>query len=260
MFAVIGWAALVLVIYMTCVYVLALILRDNSIVDIFYGLGFVEAGLLALHRFGTNHPRQVLMIILLTLWGLRLSLHLFVRKRGKEEDFRYRKWRETWGRYFVVRSFFQIFMLQAAVILVVLTPVLMVIRRPGGDLTVLDTIGFSVWLVGFLFESVGDWQLLRFIRDPYNKGQIMTQGLWSVTRHPNYFGEATLWWGMYLIALGAPWGWLAVISPLTIGFLLLRVSGIPMLEKKYEGNPEFEAYRARTNAFFPWFPKIDEDR
>ncbi len=112
-----------------------------------------------------------------------------------------------------------------------------------------------LWLFGFGFEAIGDWQLLQFKKEPDNKGKIIQHGLWRYTRHPNYFGEAVLWWGVFLIALNVPYGLLAIISPLLIDFLLLKVSGIPMLEAKYENNPEFIAYKARTNAFFPWLPK-----
>ncbi len=255
MLEVIGWAAVVLFIFMSSVFVAALILRDNSIVDIFYGLGFISAAAVVYVRFASAHPRQLLVVALLILWGGRLAAHLFVRHRGRGEDFRYRQWREAWGRSFVPRSFLQIYMLQGLVILVVLSPVLAVLARPGGGLGILDGAGVLVWLLGFSFESVGDWQLLRFIRDPANRGRLMTGGLWRYTRHPNYFGEATLWWGVFLIALASGGRWWTVISPLTIDFLLLFVSGIPMLEKKYEGNPEFEAYRERTNALIPWFPR-----
>ena len=116
-------------------------------------------------------------------------------------------------------------------------------------------VGRNAMLVGFFFEAVGDWQLLRFKREPASQGAIMTTGLWRFTRHPNYFGEVVLWWGLFLVTLGAPHGWWALASPVTITFLLLRVSGIPMLEKKYEGRSDFAHYRATTSAFFPWIPK-----
>lgn len=255
MFSIITMAALVIFITMTGIYLLALVLKDNSIVDIFYGPVFVlAAGAVAL-KVPSWHPRQALVVVLLTLWGVRLGIHLLVRHRGRGEDFRYRKWREEWGPAFVWRSYLQIYLLQGAVILVVLAPVLVVLKDPGGDLSVLDGIGVAIWVLGFVYEAVGDWQLLKFKRDPANRGKIMTLGLWRTTRHPNYFGEATLWWGMFLIALSSPGGWISVTSPLVIDLLLLYVSGIPMLEKKYEGNPQFEAYRKRTNAFFPWFPR-----
>ncbi|UCF89539.1 MAG: DUF1295 domain-containing protein, partial [bacterium] len=168
---------------------------------------------------------------------------------------RYRKWREEWGSNFLLRSFLQIYLLQGAVILIVVSPVLKVAAEPGRALGLMDAVGALTWMVGFLFESLGDWQLLVFKRDTANKGRIITTGLWRYSRHPNYFGECTLWWGVFLVALGSPGSWWTAISPLTINFLLLYVSGIPMLEKKYEGDPAFEDYKRRTSALIPWFPR-----
>jgi steroid 5-alpha reductase family enzyme len=239
---------------MSCIFLLALALKDNSIVDIAYGLAFISVAVWIAQQWWTGHPRQILLLILIASWGLRLAVHLMVRKRGKGEDFRYRAWREQWGRYFVLRSYVQIYLLQGAVILVVASPFIASIATPGRPLGTLDLIGVSVWLTGMYFETIGDWQLLRFKRNPANKGRVITTGLWRYTRHPNYFGEATLWWGIYFVALGSPGTWWTFVSPLTIDFLLLKVSGIPMLEKRYEGDPEFEEYRRRTSAFFPWFP------
>jgi steroid 5-alpha reductase family enzyme len=138
---------------------------------------------------------------------------------------------------------------------VVATPVLLTIAAPGDSPAWSDLLGVLLFALGFFFEAVSDWQLTVFKKGGANKGKIITHGLWRFSRHPNYFGEATLWWGIFLIGFGSPFGLYGVISPLAIAFLLLKVSGIPMLEVKYQGNPEFEAYKARTNAFFPWFPK-----
>ena len=185
---------------------------------------------------------------------------MFFRKKGEGgEDFRYRQWREEWGETFVWRSFLQIFMLQGAVIFLVLSPVLLIFNAPGEGLGLLDVAGLLVWLFGFTFEALGDWQLLMFKKNPKNRGKIMQTGLWRYTRHPNYFGEATLWWGLFLIAVTVPWGVLAITSPLLIDFLLLKVSGMPMLEAKYENNPEFASYKSRTNALFPWWPKQQQE-
>ncbi len=247
---------LLLFCFMTAVFLLALKLQDNSIVDIAYGLGFVLIGWSAYLLYGSGQARQQLLLGLITLWGLRLAVHIFIRKRNEEgEDSRYRQWRESWGKNFVWRSFLQIYLLQGTVIFLVALPVLLVIAEPGGAISWLDLCGVLVWLFGFAFEAIGDYQLLRFKLSSGNRGKIIQSGLWRYTRHPNYFGEATLWWGIFLIALSAPYGAIAIISPLLIDFLLLKVSGIPMLEAKYAGNPEFAAYQQRTNAFFPWFPK-----
>lgn len=246
---------ILLLVYMTTIFLFALWLKDNSIVDVAYGVAFVLLAWAGLLVIGSGHTRQWLLVILVTVWGLRLAGHIFLRKQGEGEDFRYRQWRESWGRTFVWRSFLQIFMLQGAVIFLVALPVQLVINAPGGPLGNLDRIGVLVWLFGFGFEAIGDWQLLQFKKNPDNKGKIIQHGLWRYTRHPNYFGEAVLWWGVFLVALNVPYGLLAIISPLLIDFLLLKVSGIPMLEAKYENNPEFMAYKSRTNAFFPWLPK-----
>ncbi|MDO3379786.1 DUF1295 domain-containing protein [Geoalkalibacter halelectricus] len=251
-------AALVLLIFMSAVFVLAMRLKNNSIVDIAYGLAFVLVGWITFAVYGDAHPRQLLILALVTLWGLRLAGHIFLRKQGEQgEDFRYRQWRQEWGKTIVWRSFLQIFMLQGAVVFVVALPILLIMQQPGPALGLLDVLGVLIWLIGFAFEAIGDWQLLRFKRNSARRGHIIQQGLWRYTRHPNYFGEATLWWGMLLIALTAPWGAIAILSPLLINFLLLKVSGIPMLEAKYRNHPEFEAYKQRTNGFFPWFPKPD---
>lgn len=247
---------IILLVFMILLFGVALRVKDNSIVDVAYGLAFVLVGWSATLYQGAAHPRQLLLVGLITLWGLRLAGHIFLRKQGDAgEDFRYRQWREQWGKTFVWRSFLQIFLLQGTVVWLVSLPLLLVMDQPGGVFGVLDLLGVGIWLIGFACEALGDWQLLRFKGNPANRGRIIQGGLWRYTRHPNYFGEATLWWGIFLIACNAPLGWLAIISPLLINLLLLKVSGIPMLEAKYAGNPEFESYKSRTNAFFPWLPK-----
>lgn len=246
---------ILLLVYMTIIFLFALWLKDNSIVDVAYGLAFVLICWVGLFTLGSGHSRQWLVAALVSIWGVRLAVHIFLRKQDEGEDFRYRQWREEWGKTFVWRSFLQIFMLQGAVIFLVALPVLLVINNPGGRIGFYDLVGVMVWLVGFGFEAIGDWQLLQFKSNPDNKGKIIQHGLWYYTRHPNYFGEAVLWWGVFLVAVNVPYGYLAVISPVLIDFLLLKVSGIPMLETKYEGDAEFTAYKKRTNAFFPWFPK-----
>jgi len=247
--------ALAVVLYMTLLFLLALRMKDNSIVDIGWGPGFVLVAALTFFWEPGFEARPALVSVLTLVWGARLGVHIWLRKRGKPEDFRYAAWRKAWGRSFVLRSFFQIFMLQAVFLVLVSWPVWWVNLSRGRGLTWLDAAGAAVWLAGFLFEAVGDAQIERFKRDPANRGRIITSGLWRLSRHPNYFGEAAMWWGLFLIALSAPRGFTAVVSPMLITFLLLRVSGIPMLERKYAGRPDWEDYARRTSAFFPWFPK-----
>ena len=164
-------SGLILFVFMCLVFLLSLKLRDNSIIDIAYGLAFLLVGWSGYLVYGTNHPRQFLILTLITIWGLRLASHIFLRKRGEAgEDFRYRQWREEWGKTFVWRSFMQIFMLQGTVVFLVSLPVLLVLRQPGEGLGWLDLLGVLIWLIGFTFEAVGDWQLLRFKQNPANRG------------------------------------------------------------------------------------------
>jgi steroid 5-alpha reductase family enzyme len=249
------YSAAAVFVYMTLIYVIALFKKDNSIVDIAWGLGFVFIALLTFFLEKGFTFRHTLVTILVLIWGFRLAVHIFIRNRGRGEDFRYAQWRREWGKGFLLRSFFQIFMLQGLLLLVIVSPVMLVNSSKEAGTSLLDLFGLILWLFGFFFEAGGDYQLSRFKKDPQNKGKIMSSGLWKYTRHPNYFGEAVMWWGVFLIALSIPYGWTAIISPLLITFLLLRVSGVTMLEKRYAGNKEFEAYAKRTNAFFPWFPK-----
>jgi steroid 5-alpha reductase family enzyme len=240
---------------MAVLFAAALLKRDNSIVDIAWGPGFVLVALLTLLLGKTFEDRQVLVTALVGAWGIRLGVHLYFRNRGRGEDFRYAKWRKEWGRWFVPRSFFQIFVLQGILMLIVSYGVVLANSSPSPGLGALDVLGAAVWVSGFIFEAAGDAQLKVFKQKPENKGRIMRSGLWRYTRHPNYFGEAVMWWGIFIIDLSLPRGWTGVVSPVLITFLLLRVSGVTMLEKKYAGNNEFQVYARRTNAFFPWFPK-----
>ena len=248
-------AAITVFAFMCAVFVLAQLVKNNALVDIAWGLGFilVTASLLACRP--ALYPAKLLMAGLILVWGLRLAVHIFLRNAGKPEDFRYARMRRDWGKAVRVRSFFFIFTLQGFFMLVMSLPVIVQFSSPARPLGALDLIGALVFSVGFLFEVVGDGQLAVHASDPGNKGRLMTRGLWSISRHPNYFGEATLWWGIGLIALPSANGWIALAGPLTITLLLLFVSGVPLLEKKYAGRPDWEAYKARTPKFFPWFPK-----
>jgi steroid 5-alpha reductase family enzyme len=242
-------------VYMTVVFLIAILAKDNSIVDVGWGPGFILVAVVTFFLRPGFEARHVLITVLVLIWGLRLATHIFLRNWGRGEDFRYAKWRKDWGRWFIPRSFFQVFMLQGIFMLLISSPTILVNRSRERGLTMLDALGGLVWLTGFLFEAVGDYQLKRFKQKPESRGKIMAAGLWKYTRHPNYFGEAVLWWGIWLVALSVDSGWAAIISPLTISFLLLKVSGVAMLEKKYAGNEEFAAYARRTSPFFPWFPK-----
>ncbi len=255
----VSFIALLLGAFLLVVFGLALFLENNSIIDIVYGPLFVIA-LWSLALFWEHwSDRQWLLIVLITLWGLRLGLRILRKNWRKPEDFRYHAWREAWTKrgmlYFFFRSLTQIYLLQGMVVLIVLAPVLLTFSQTQVPLMWLNYLGAGLWLIGFFFEAVGDWQLDRFIQNSANQGKLMTSGLWRYTRHPNYFGESTMWWGIFFLVLGLPLSPLALVSPLLITFLLLKVSGIPMLEARFAGRPDWEEYKRKTSAFFPWFPK-----
>lgn len=256
MLQVIGGSALLILVYATGWFVVAVRAGRNDVADVAWGLGYVLlCGYLVLAQ--PVDTRDLLVYGLVTVWGLRLSAHVHVRNRGKEEDFRYRRWREEWGTRALARSYLQVFLLQGGILLVIAAPLYVTALSPGPPPGPLAWAGVGIWGVGFAFEAVADWQLLRFKRDPGREDGIMTGGLWRYSRHPNYFGEVTLWWGVYLTVLPLDGGLWAVLSPLTLTVLILFVSGIPMLEEKYRGDPEFEAYRERTSVFFPLPPRED---
>jgi steroid 5-alpha reductase family enzyme len=252
--------AVLVALYMTAWFALALVKKDNSIADIAWGLGFIlVAAYTFFRRGGLFLP--LLVTALVVGWGARLALHILLRNRKRGEDPRYAAWRASWGRAFLWRSYLQVFLLQGFFLLVIASPVILVNATGAVDPSFGRGFpwwlaGLLIWCAGFVFEAVGDAQLARFKRDPANKGRIMDRGLWKYTRHPNYFGESLMWWGVWLIALEVPGGWVTIVSPILITFLLTKVSGVPMLEKRYAANPEFQAYARRTSAFVPWFPKV----
>ncbi len=254
-----SYAALLISCAMLVVFGLALLLEDNSIVDIAYGPLFVLVTWTVAFFWSDWSWRQLILLGLITLWGMRLGIRIFLKNWRKPEDFRYRSWRTAWQQngmlYFFFRSLGQIYLLQGAVVLGVLTPVLVAFSQPQSPLLWFNWAGVILWLIGFFFETIGDFQLDRFVKKSENQGKLMMSGLWRFTRHPNYFGEATMWWGIWLIIVGMPLTQLALLSPFIITTLLLKVSGIPMLEAKWEGRPDWEEYKKKTSAFFPWFPK-----
>lgn len=245
--------AVILLGYMTAWYVIALIFKRNDLADIAWGLGFV---LVAWGSFyiGTRTEIALVINILVTLWGTRLAYHIAKRNLKKPEDYRYQEWRNTW-KYFYIRSYVQIFLLQGFFLYIIALPVMAVNVSDAYITSPLFVLGILVWLIGYYFEIVGDAQLKAFISQPENKGKLMTNGLWKYTRHPNYFGEAAMWWGIFMIAFFATGNILLIVSPLLITWLLRYVSGVPLLEAKYKERPDFQEYAARTSVFFPLPPK-----
>jgi steroid 5-alpha reductase family enzyme len=244
--------------FMCFMFLLAQFLKNNSIVDAVWGIGFILVTVATLINLPAIHKHHQLVLYLVVLWGLRLSTYILIRNWGKPEDFRYANWRKEWGNKVAVRSFFQVFMLQSVVMFINTLPVVVVNSSESIEksLEFLYGIGTVIWLTGFYFEAAGDWEMYMFKSNPHpHKKKVLDRGLWKYTRHPNYFGEALMWWGIFLLAVPSGLWFVSVLAPVTITFLLMKVSGVTMLEKKYEGNSEYELYKKRTNAFFPWFPK-----
>ena len=248
---------LVILSLMTLLWLVSLALKNSSIVDIFWGTGFVIITWAAflLTPDGIT-ARKLLLSVLVTIWGLRLSLHILMRNWGKPEDFRYQVWRKEAGAAWWWRSFFKVFLLQGVLLWIISAPLLAAqISALPDHLTWLDYLAVAVWLVGFFFEAVGDWQLARFKANPANKGKVLNKGVWRYSRHPNYFGDAAQWWAYYLVALVAG-GWWTIFSPILMTALLMRVSGVTLLEKNLiEEKPGYKAYVETTSVFIPWIPR-----
>ena len=236
---------------MTLVWVASLLKRDASIVDVFWSLGSVVAGWIYFLTAEPRTTRGVLVVVLVTLWGLRLSLYILWRNWGHGEDYRYREMRERHSRSFAVWSLVVVFWFQAVLLWVISAPLFPAQRPAPASLTALDVLGLVLFAVGFAFEAGGDWQLARFKADPANAGKVMDRGFWRYTRHPNYFGDFCIWWGFYLLAAGAG-GWWSIVAPALMTLLLFKVSGVALLEKDIgERRPAYADYIRRTNAFFP---------
>jgi steroid 5-alpha reductase family enzyme len=247
--------ALSLFLYMNLWFLVSLLKKRNDIADEAWGLGFVLLTWLSYLIIGNLNLPALLVNILVSIWGLRLFWHINARHKKKEEDSRYAVWRKDWGKYFFIRSYLQVFILQGLFLYLVSIPIMLINKNESGGFNLLVIIGFIIWLVGFYFESVGDRQLSQFIKDPNNKGKLMSSGLWKYSRHPNYFGEITQWWGIWLITFNTQNNLLGIVGPITITILILFVSGIPLLESKYKGRVDFEEYKKRTSILIPLPPK-----
>jgi steroid 5-alpha reductase family enzyme len=228
--------------------------HDVSIVDSLWPLLFLVAAATYAATVPQPGPRTTLVLVLVGLWAVRLASYLTWRNWGEPEDRRYQAIRRHNEPHFALKSLYLIFGLQGTLAWIISLPLLAAIAAPR-PVTGLDYAGVALWVLGFGFESVGDWQLSRFKSIPSNEGRVMDQGLWRYTRHPNYFGDCCTWWGFYLIGLAAG-GWWAVVGPLLMSFLLLRVSGVALLERDIsERRPAYRDYMLRTNAFLPGAPK-----
>lgn len=239
---------------MTLLWLLSLRLDDASIVDPFWGPGFALVTLTYYMVDGRFSPRGTLALTLITSWAVRLGIHLLLRNRREGEDPRYRAMREPHGDRWRWLSLYRVFWLQAVLLWIISAPLLGAVRSET-PLGVWDVLGTVIFIVGLTIESIADQQLVRFRAHPANRGRVLDTGLWRYSRHPNYFGEAVLWWGIYLVAVGGGALW-TIVGPLLITFLLLRVSGVTLLERGLrKTRPGYADYVERTSAFVPWPPK-----
>ncbi|MEJ2169650.1 MAG: DUF1295 domain-containing protein [Desulfobacterales bacterium] len=255
--AIVGWNLAAVAVMMVGGWVISLWHRNVNIVDSLWGLGFVLIAWITFFLAEGFTGRRALIAVLTTVWGLRLCIYLSSRNWGAGEDARYGEWRKKSGEKFWLISVVKVFLLQA-IFLWAISLVLQVAQfSPAPDHFVgLEGVGVMVWLVGFIFEAVGDRQLARFKADPANKGLVMDRGLWAYSRHPNYFGEFLIWWGFFLITLSTPGSWWTIVSPLIITIVLLKMTGIPLTEDNIKKTrPAYNDYVKRTSAFLPWFPR-----
>ncbi|MCU0446613.1 MAG: DUF1295 domain-containing protein [Microscillaceae bacterium] len=241
---------------LTLLWLYSLAIRDSSIIDTFWGLGFAILAWFYTYSLPDGFGwRNVLISGLVTIWGLRLALHIGIRNHGKGEDYRYQQFRQQGGKHYWWISYLRVFVMQGFLMWIIASPLLVAQTYTGG-LTYLDYVGIVIWTIGFLFEFVGDWQLAHFKRNSQNKGKVMDRGLWKYTRHPNYFGDTLLWWGYFVLALSADGAWWYIFSPFLMSFLLMQVSGVTLLEKSLvKTKPQYQEYIRKTSAFFPMFPK-----
>ena len=242
---------------MILLWIVSLVLKNVSIVDLFWGFGFVLTSIFYFLKTGGFEPRKILLVTLVALWGFRLSAYLAWRNIGKGEDFRYKQFRKNYGekRYWWI-SFFQTFLLQGVLMWLISAPLLGAqYYNNDTNLGVLDYAGIALWIIGFTFETGGDLQLAIFRADPLNKGKVLKTGFWKLTRHPNYFGDSAVWWGYGLICISAG-SFAPVLGAVLMTALIIKVSGVALLEKSLkEQKPQYKEYIERTSAFLPWFPK-----
>jgi len=249
-------AALTIAVLMLGTWVVSLIVKNASIVDVVWGLGFVAVAWMVAARVDGNADRQFLIVAMTTLWGVRLAVYLFLRNRGNGEDYRYRAMRKRWGSRFPIISLGTVFLLQGVLMWIVSLPVQLGQVKQSPDVGFLAWIGVLLWAVGLFFETVGDAQLTAFKQDPANEGLVMDRGLWRYTRHPNYFGDACVWWGIALVAAETTVGRWGLIGALVMTILLRRVSGVTLIEKSLvKRRAGYEEYVARTSPFVPRPPK-----
>jgi len=270
MLFIILFSAVALFLYILIASIVGTVKKNNAIMDIFYGPGYfvvaITSFILDFLLTGVFSLRKLIVTILVLLWAIRLSTYVYIRNHGKPEDYRYaamrKKWKEA-GKSVFLKSFTKIYLFQGLVIFIVVFPVLWINASESPPITIsffdlaLITLvlGALIWIIGFYFESIGDYQLYKFLHTPNRTKKVLDEGLWKYTQHPNYFGEVTMWWGIFIIALAVPWGFITIFAPIYITVQIIKVSGVKLLNKHFEGDDEYADYKRRTSVFLPWFPK-----
>ena len=249
-------ALIAIMFMMILLWLISVLIKNVSIIDLFWGIGFIVASS-CYYFYGTGNPiRKLIVLALVAIWGLRLSVYLAWRNYGKGEDFRYQKFRNTFGanRYWWI-SFFQVFLLQGILMWLISAPLLGAMyfensNNPG----IVDFLAILIWIIGFIFEAGGDYQLSQFKSYPGNKGKLLNTGLWHYTRHPNYFGDSAVWWSFGIFSL-AGYSYIPILASLLMTVIIIKVSGVALLEKSLkEQKPGYKDYVEATSAFLPWFP------
>lgn len=257
LFEIILYSVKAIVVILALTWLYALIKKDNSVMDIAYGISFIALALFTYFCSDISQDLRASIITIATIvWGSRLSFRIWRRNKHKGEDFRYATWRENWMKngavYFHLRSILQIYVLQGIIITLVGLPIIFANTLSSESFSYINLFGLLIFYVGFYLEARADAELDAFLKNKKGKNEILQSGLWKYSRHPNYFGESLIWWGMALMVVGIVYWPIAFLSPLLITYLLRFVSGVPMLEAKYKDNKEYQAYALKTNAFIPW--------
>lgn len=242
---------IIIFIYLTCMVILAQFKGDTSIANFTWGGGVMLVALYTFFTISNFLPRQIMATCLLVIWASRLIIYVYRRYTGTDPRFTSWKWQgiKAFGIncVWVYGQFFMIAIMSA--------PIIMINNKPVPGITLLDVIGLCLWIFGFCYESISDYQLSQFRKKPSNKNHVMQAGLWKYSRHPNYFGEIMMWWSLYIIALSVPQGWITLIAPCMITFLLVFVTGVPLMENALKNNAEYQEYKKRTSMLIPWFTK-----
>jgi steroid 5-alpha reductase family enzyme len=241
-------------------WILSLIFKDSSIADIFWGTYFIFIALILYFLQSGPDSVQTIYLLLIIIWGLRLAIHIGLRKVNKPEDKRYAAWRIKWGSNFQARNLVQNYLLQGMLAATISLPTFFIFYLPqNNEFNWLKIIGLILFGIGFSFEVISDFQLSRFLKNGTKTGSIMTKGLWKYSRHPNYFGEIVLWWGLWIISLSSRLSLIGVIGPILISVLILFVSGVPLLEKHYEHNKNYQEYKRVTPPLVPFLKNRNEN-